>query len=70
MNKLVTKTSAQARMEQAKQRKDTACPECGGHCLGLVSTRSTGFWYTKTERRNEYTCIECKCEWATPWSPV
>lgn len=65
--KIITKTSAQAKIEEEQRRKDSSCPECGSPCLGSYSTRTSGFFLVKVERKYEYSCIKCGCSWTTGW---
>ncbi|MGM7720661.1 hypothetical protein [Metabacillus sp. Hm71] len=68
MEKIILKTSAQVKIERDMNRRNTSCPECGGHCLGIYSTRTTGFFKVRTERKHNYRCIKCNCEWTTGWN--
>ncbi|AFQ30285.1 hypothetical protein P4493_10620 [Bacillus thuringiensis] len=67
MTKIITKTSAQAKIERAQREKDTSCPECGKPCLGSVATRTKGIFSVRVEKKYSYSCIYCDCEWTTGW---
>lgn len=69
MEKFITKTSEQARLEARHHMKDTSCPECGGHGLCTRSSRYVreGFFKSKLQVKHNYRCIACSCEWNTGW---
>lgn len=69
MEKIITKTSQQAKKEQSLSKSESACPECGKHAIGTYSTRhfKDGIFKSKPLRKNNYSCFRCGCEWTTGW---
>lgn len=65
MNKTITKTSRQSKLEQRKHSKESTCPECGSNfCSALIETK-IGFF--KIQERRLFGCIDCGCHWHTDW---
>jgi hypothetical protein len=60
--KIITKTSAQAKAERELRNNDCICPECGESC-NLPTHHYEGGFLGKQTKVNRYNCISCECEW-------
>ncbi len=72
MYKKITKTAAQARMDNESEEQEkldtTTCPECHYqsvlNCKGIYTSRVTGFLFNVKVIYTHYMrCRECGCEW-------
>jgi predicted RNA-binding Zn-ribbon protein involved in translation (DUF1610 family) len=67
LKKFITKTSAQASLEKKHLKSECSCPECGKNAIGVIATRSKGFFGVNIEKRKEFSCFWCGCQWNTGW---
>lgn len=71
--KIITKTAAQALVEEAEKISnhhyaENVCPECGNVCyFGVEEVEFKGFLLLRMYKRTSYDCSECGCEWNTGW---
>jgi C4-type Zn-finger protein len=60
-NKIIIKTSTQAKTEREKREGDKICPECGCKTSTYTDIYRVGFF--KIKFIYVYDCIVCGCKW-------
>jgi len=62
-NKIITKTSKQAKLENEKIDVESICPECGTIGNFYIFHYEKYGLFKKLIKVKTYTCFKCSCEW-------